>query len=204
MKNNYDDIILKYLSDLLGEKEKVEFEEELKKNPELNKRFEHFQNTLGEIKDLVSEDSGSVYFSNLVPKVRDKIESDKNVVVPAYAKKAIAFGLALVLLFIVVFINTEGDIDLNFESLTVTIDSTDSDELNDFVDLRYSDIEVYDLISGIELENYSEAINEQLSENLDDLYDYSDYAYLGINGINGISDSEEDEIFESLIDKKIL
>ena len=204
MKNKYDDIILKYLSDLLDENERSDFESELEKNSELKIRFEAVSKNLQDIKQLTPKDSDTGYFANLVPKVRERMDTRSGKLISGPVKKAFGFGLAVVLVMIFVLQNGEGNYDFNFESFTSTLEGADNEELNEFVELRFSDIELYDLISEIDLENYSDAVNEQLAINKDEFYDYTEYSYFGIDGITDISEFEENEIYSSLIDKKIL
>lgn len=204
MKNNYDDIILKYLSDLLDENERNNFESELEKNSVLKNRFEAVSKNLEDIKQLTPKDSDSGYFAHLLPKVRERMDTRSGKMISGSVQKALGFGLAVVLVMIIVLQNGDESYDFNLESVTSLLESTNSAELNEFIEIRYSDIELYYLISEIDLENYSNAINEQLAINSDEFYDYTEYSYLGLDGISDISESEESEIYSSLIDKKIL
>lgn len=204
MKNNYDEIILKYLSDLLDENERSNFESELEKNSVLKNRFEAVSKNLEDIKQLTPKDSDSGYFANLLPKVRERMDTRSGKMISGSVQKALGFGLAVVLIMIIVLQNGDESYDFNLESVTSLLESTNSAELNEFIEIRYSDIELYFLISEIDLENYSNAINEQLAINSDEFYDYTEYSYLGLDGISDISESEESEIYSSLIDKKIL
>lgn len=205
MKNKYDDYIFRYLSDLLNENERNEFESELKVDSNLQNRFEAIRSNLKNIKQLIPADSDSVYFSNLVPKIRERMDSGRSrKIFSGTVKKAFGFGLAAVLVMIVVLQNGEDTIEPVIESVTSLFESANGEELNEFIELRYSDLADYDLISKIDLAIYSSAINEQIVVNDEDMYDHAGYSYLGLDGINDINESDEDEIYASLIDKKIL
>jgi len=204
MKNNYDDIILKYLSDLLDEKERYDFESELGKNSGLKERFEAVSKNLEDVKQLSVRDSDTGYFAGLVPKVRERMDAGPRRIITGNVQKALGMGLTVFLVMFLILQNGKGTSDFNFESFTITLESADNEELNEFVELRYSDLEHYDIISEIDLENYSNAVNEQLAINDEAMDDYAGYSYFGLDGIDDISESEEDEIYSSLIDKKIL
>ena len=139
--------------------------------------------------------------------MRKKIESKPTKIWSGTIQKAVGLSTALVLVIFVVLQTSNGTGDFNLdliESITYTLEETDNDEFNDFVDLRYSDTELFDIYSEMELKNYSSNLNMELALNNDELYDFTNYSYLGVDGISGLSESEEFQIYSSLIDKKIL
>ena len=75
MKRN--DEILKYLSDLMNDKEKAEFEREISLSDDLGKEVEKYQSLLGQIKFNADIKEDSPYFQNLLPRVREKIGKGK-------------------------------------------------------------------------------------------------------------------------------
>jgi hypothetical protein len=204
MKDNYDDIILKYLSDLLDDDEKNRFEKELKINKELKNRFELVCQKMDGIKNLNQIDSDPGYLIGLVPKIHERIDSRSGTYSPSLIQKAIGVGLAVLLVLVLLLPTGDNNVDFNFESVSTEIAKTGNEELNQFVELRYSDMVLYDITSEIDLNNYSDAINTELTYNGDYIYDYDEYANFGLNGISGLSENEVSEIYSSLIDKKIL
>jgi hypothetical protein len=103
MKNNYDDIILKYLSDILDDKERSDFESELGKNSVLKDRFEVVSKNLEDLKQLTPVDSDTSYFSNLLPKVRKRMDAEPKRLISGNIQKALGLGVAMVLVMIIVF-----------------------------------------------------------------------------------------------------
>jgi hypothetical protein len=204
MKNKYDDIILKYLSGLLDEDEMKSFDAEIEKNTDLKNHFEEFRSKMAEIKDLNPDESNHDYFINLIPKVHEKLDARSGKRISFSLPKTIGYALAVVLI-IFVLVQNGGDYEIfDSESVFSTLEKTDNEELNEFVELRYSDTQLYDIIDDIDLDNYSEAINQQMNQNTEVLYNYAEYSYYGLEGISDISETEENEIYKSLIDKKIL
>ncbi len=204
MKNKYDDIIMKYLSGLLDKDEAEKFEAEIENNEDLRNRFDEFRLKMADIKDLIPKESDQGYFIHLIPEVREKLDARSGKRISFPIPKAISYGLAAAIL-VFFFVQIGGDNEI-FDSETVitALEKTDNEELNEFVELRYSDAQLYDIIDDIDLDNYSEAINEQVAENSDILYNYTEYANYGLEGIADISENQENDIYNNLIDKKIL
>jgi hypothetical protein len=84
MKRNDD--ILRYLSDFMSEKEKLEFEKELSFSEELRNQVAQKKSILEKMNALTDIKEDSPYFQNLLPRVRAKIEKKKSTVwVPRWA-----------------------------------------------------------------------------------------------------------------------
>jgi hypothetical protein len=204
MKNNYDDIILKYFSGLLNEKEAENFETEIEINTELKNRYGELRKKFADIRDLNPKEANPGYFINLIPEVREKLDNRSGMGISFSLQKALGFAMALVLLIFVLVQNGEDTVNLDSETVLSTLEKTDNEELNEFVELRYGDDQLYDVMGDIDLDNYSDALNEQLAVNTEDLYNYTEYAFYGLDGISEITENQENDIFSSLIDKKIL
>jgi hypothetical protein len=76
MKKN-EEIILKYFSDSLNEKERIEFEKELSLSKELNDEFTVFKNRIDLLKFDYDIPLDERYFANLLPRMRIRIEKRK-------------------------------------------------------------------------------------------------------------------------------
>ena len=154
MENN--DTILKYLSGLLDEKEKSDFEKELTGNPELKNEFERISKSLDELKTTPEVDNA--YFANLEQKVRNKSTGKLRT-----HNLGFSFGLGAVfsILFIIAvynFIFDKSGNNVNSNKITSTI-VLSSDDLAD----SYS---IDDLESlGITADDYFSAGFSGLSEN---------------------------------------
>lgn len=75
-----DDMILKYLADLMTETEKNDFEKELSLSEELRKDLAKQKDLLGSLNGLADVKEDSPYFQNLLPNVRAKLEKRKRTV----------------------------------------------------------------------------------------------------------------------------
>lgn len=75
MKRN--DEILKYLSDLMNDKEKAEFEKEVSLSDDLRMEVENYKSILGQLKLNADIKEDSPYFQNLLPRVREKLGKGK-------------------------------------------------------------------------------------------------------------------------------
>lgn len=204
MKNKYDDMIIKYFSGLLDKEEEKKFEAEIEINTSLKTRYEELSTKIKNFRDLNPKEADTGYFINLIPRVREKLDARSVKRTPLFLKRALGLGLAAALLIFVFVQNGEDTENFDYGSVLSALENTNTEELNEFVELRYSDEQIYDDISEFDLDNYSDAINEQLAVNTEDLYSYSEYAFYGLQGVSEISESEENEIYKSLIDKKIL
>lgn len=85
---NYRERIIKYLSELMDEKEKISFEEELKKSEFLKMEFDRVNDSLRSL-DYSYTDADEKYFVNLLPKVRTRIDT------PVKKSFLIRFGYAV-------------------------------------------------------------------------------------------------------------
>lgn len=89
--------ILRYLSELMDDKEKFEFEKELKANSVLTDEFDHLKSTLDDF-STANIEVDERYFNNLIPSVRNKMEA------PARTKMLprLAFGFPTFIVMIIV------------------------------------------------------------------------------------------------------
>jgi hypothetical protein len=74
MKND-DKIIVKYLSQLMSDDEKLIFENELVESPELNDAKIRIEQTISELK-LPEEIIDERYFNNLLPRVHERLDKE--------------------------------------------------------------------------------------------------------------------------------
>ncbi|MBI3125393.1 MAG: hypothetical protein HYZ10_13405 [Ignavibacteriales bacterium] len=89
--------ILRYLSELMGDREKIEFEKELETNSALADELSQ-QKTILENLSIENIDADERYFDSLIPKVRSRIEK------PAKANllPRLAFGLPTLVVVVIV------------------------------------------------------------------------------------------------------
>jgi hypothetical protein len=125
MKKN-DEKILKYLSNLMTDEETTAFKKELEISESLRKEFEIIKQKILQISSVKNPDINDLYFTNLIPKVQQKISSTKSLwkktyfyyVVPTVSAAAIIFFL---------FFNTKNNFEAQYKELAIEIVSSISD-----------------------------------------------------------------------------
>jgi hypothetical protein len=195
--------ILKYLSNLLSENEKEKFEKEISESTELRAEIEKIKNNLNKIKSLGNVDLDTSYFNNLLPKVRERIEqkSKKKAINPLLLMPTTA--ALIVVLFTFLF---PADNSVNYQKFikSLTQDSTGinfisyleqtlpgSYGLSDSEDFDSSAVDSY-----LQL-NASDIPSEELTSPVPLIEEYSYYS-------DALSESQIDQIYNKLKDKKIL
>lgn len=125
MKKN-DEKILKYLSNLMTDEETTAFKKELEISESLRKEFEIIKQKILQISSVKNPDINDLYFANLIPKVQQKISSNKSLwkktyfyyVVPTVSAAAIIFFL---------FFNTKNNFEAQYKEVATEIVSSISD-----------------------------------------------------------------------------
>jgi hypothetical protein len=118
--------ILKYLSNLMTDEETTAFKKELEISESLRKEFEIIKQKILQISSVKNPDINDLYFTNLIPKVQQKISSTKSLwkktyfyyVVPTVSAAAIIFFL---------FFNTKNNFEAQYKELAIEIVSSISD-----------------------------------------------------------------------------
>ncbi|MCF8259181.1 MAG: hypothetical protein K9J12_00255 [Melioribacteraceae bacterium] len=129
MKNR--EIILKYLSDLMSEKERSDLEKRLDEDDNLKSELLLFQNKM----NLLQIDENAVddrYFSSLIPKIREKL--DEKVSRPMYKLIFPLSGVVTTLLIFLIGFNNTKDIK-EFDNYLISEDEFEifSDESVSFM-----------------------------------------------------------------------
>lgn len=203
MKNR--ETILKYLSDLMDENEKKQFEERLHTDNELKNELEKIQKSINELGELDGPEIDSAYFNNLIPKFRAKLESNKRkktiVLVPAVAFVA----TVLIIYFLQIPISERNKFELNIspEELTAIVSESDSFAIDELYETNFiEDYAYYNSSEGAdELDLYLD--DSFVSEfNLDEIESY--YTNEQADDYGNFSNEQVDIIYEELLNKKIL
>ncbi len=205
MKN--DEIILKYLSDLMDEDEKKQFEIRLGKDQNLKNDFESINNKLNTFTDTNVIETDSSYFINLMPKMRNKIERKERNRILTLAP-IISFGVAALLIFFLqlpkIMHKDTPDNYAAIDDLSSILSDLETTYLNDYFEGSYIyDYAYYDdRHTGDIFDLY---LNQQINiENGFDLRN-GDYIDQEISvELNDFSDEEIGIIYEELLNKKIL
>ncbi len=200
---NNKDTILKYLSDLMGEDEKREFEAELKNNPVLKEEFNKYSESISNFVDETQIEEDTAYFNNLLPKVRMKVGKKRKARTIIFAP-VLSFGIVIFMLLLLNFpSNRNSNLIGDFAELDISeaLADTDDKELEDLFERNFiNDYSFYhtgDFTSNFDItEEELFYNNTQINDETYPEYDYELY--------EDISDSEADIIYEELINKNIL
>lgn len=205
MKNK--DIILKYLSDMLSDEEKSQFELRLKSDISLKEDYHKIIAKLNLLNEQNQIEDDSNYFSTIIPRVREKVESKFESKIFKIAP-GIAFGIVALLIFLLQLPenqqNNFSEFDMVSADFSNLILEMDFEDLNDFFDNGYIyDYAYYsDKHSGaiFDLMIIEEANNEFGYDPID-----SDFINSEISlDLKDITDEEIGVIYEELLNKKIL
>ncbi|HET55306.1 MAG TPA: hypothetical protein ENN33_08825 [Ignavibacteria bacterium] len=205
MKNK--DIILKYLSEMLSDEEKSQFELRLKSDISLKEDYHKIIAKLNLLNEQNQIEDDSNYFSTIIPRVREKVESKSESKIFKIAP-GIAFGIVVLLIFLLQLSenqqNNFSEFDMVSADFSALILEMDFEDLNEFFDNGYIyDYAYYsDKHSGaiFDLMIIEEANNEFGYDPID-----SDFINSEISlELKDITDEEIGIIYEELLNKKIL
>jgi len=205
MKNK--DIILKYLSDMLSDEEKSQFELRLKSDISLHEDYNKIIAKLNLLNEQNQIEDDSNYFSSLIPRVKEKIESKSESKIFKIAP-GIAFGIVALLIFLLQLPenqqNNFSEFDMVSADFSTLILEMNFEDFHDFFDNGYIyDYAYYsDKHSGaiFDLMVIDEANNEFGYDPID-----SDFINSEISlELKDITDEEIGIIYEELLNKKIL
>jgi hypothetical protein len=189
--------ILKYLSDLMNEAEKSEFERELSTNEMLRAEYEKIKNGLNELKFVPKTDE--TYFRNLPVNIRERISRKKK---KKYYRTFVATAAFTVL--ILFFILPQNNKD-NSELLQTNFDFTyNIDQINEEI---YSNTSLDEIAEGFSLDRYLSNLSKNVSP--EEVEEYLDEEYAGIPADLilenlQISDTEIERIYNELKKEKFL
>jgi len=178
MKKN-EDMILKYLSDVMNEKEKAEFENKLKSSNELKQEYESILSLLNQFKEFEKAQVDERYFDSLLPRVNEKIYAKKRFTVI----RKLSYVLPAIIIFILVLIMypaSSPTFDKSLQSITKEMVNYYSNNLDEFtteqiVPVQYEENYDANFIEDLELprvyiNKYAPAIFEE-SQVIDKLSD---------------------------------
>jgi len=165
--------ILKYLSGMMSDSEMKLFEEKLKISEELNSQLNSAREALSEF-DIKSIDVNETYFNNLVPRIRQRLDSEKKY----HLRKKLYYlvpALTIILLAIVFYPRNNNNLGNNLHELAeVVVNNIDDSEVTD----KYSNYIILDasyntLLSNKDFTVGLENSNEAIPDSYFKLVDYS-------------------------------
>ena len=197
MKN--DERIIKYLDGELEEEEKALFEKDLSRSETLRNELAAYKKVLTAFDEQKLFDTESMYFTNLVPAIREKL-GQRETINPF---RKLGYAAAFILLFVAgyfifqpLFISSSEQI-ATIEELADNMTDTELDEMIDY------------LVEGDETELFDEDLYNFEEDDLENIIYVSTYetklaiiSDFGINNfLSDIPETEKEEIYNELINK---
>lgn len=197
MKN--DERIIKYLDGELEEEEKALFEKDLSRSETLRNELAAYKKVLTAFDEQKLFETESMYFTNLVPAIREKL-GQRETINPF---RKLGYVAAFILLFVAgyfifqsLFISSSEQI-ITIEELADNMTDTELDEMIDY------------LVEGDETELFDEDLYNFEEDDLENIIYVSTYetklaiiSDFGINNfLSDIPETEKEEIYNELINK---
>ena len=191
--------VLKYFSDELSTEEKRNFEKEIEASEELQKEFYKMEKSLSGLKEDADVKTAGTYFVNLVPNVRKRMEKKKKFfTVP----KLVTAVPVIVILFVlsISFNDTNKNftfsLDEHSEALNEIVKEASIEQLSEFVDVNtnYESNNFNVLSDNLNIDNENILV---VGENV--LQNFDEYEL-----VNNLSEDELNEIYNKLLNAKIL
>lgn len=192
------DEILKYLSDMMNDREKREFENKLNSSAELQTELNEAKQMLNSFSALDNAAVNEQYFANLLPRARMKMERKKKFGIVKKISFAVPVLTSAVILFFLFSPAKVQDIGEQPGILVNNIleNASDTDVVRKVVDdvylessMMYS--ESSELLSAAELP-------ENVSISKDKLFSVVDLAYTDYSSLQNLPDEDFNEIYEKL------
>lgn len=199
-----NDEIIKYLAGNMELSEKAEFEERISKDSNLKLQLEEYKSNLSSIKELANMEAENNYFNGLLPKIRERIEPEKQSTVNVWKKIAFSFPIIMILAFFLYkqFIST-GVTNTNDMQTVITKmnDTTKVELLNRFADRNsLNDL----LLQQDSVQTLSEEISRELFKSVTVSNDPEVIFIDEYEVINELSRDEAELVYKNLINKKIM
>lgn len=126
MKKN-DERILKYLSKLMSENERLDFEIKLASSDELKSDLASINNQLEEVSFPKTIEVDERYFANLLPRVRERLEKKKKIILWKSAYYFTPTAAAVVILSFLLF-SSKAEFDTQYKELADEVVNNFSDK----------------------------------------------------------------------------
>jgi len=194
MKN--DRKIFEYFSDLMDEKEKKIFEEELKNSFSLNSMFNHYSEQLDELSELKNVEIDERYFSKLIPQIHKRLDRrKKNINKSIYYAIPITTAVIIAILF---FLFKNADTQSQLRSLTDVVVNNIEDE--DVASVLLSDYSLENSIfyNAEKSSSFNTGLPEEIEVRNGEFYNIIYVSLLDYNKSDFISDKELQSIYNKI------
>ncbi len=196
MKKN-EEKILKYLSGLMNEGEKIQFEKELTNSSELKNDFDNINQKLGELLEVKDAAVSETYFTNLTPRVREKLKrSDRK---SWYAKLYYIVPVTAAVLVTIMFWPKE-EITFSDHTAQLTDEIVNNLDNEQIADKVFSEVyNTEELLVDTKDENiFSISLPDEVAITNNKLFSEIDIAYFDYSVLDEISDEEINSIYKKI------
>ena len=190
------DEVLRYLAGMMSESETKLFEQKLKASDELNSQLRCVREKLSDL-DLKNIDANELYFNNLLPRMRERLEYKKK---HSVLKKIyyLAPALTIIITVIIFFPRSSRSTEFNYQDLAEVVVNNINDEE---VTSKYVSENILDpsLSPIVDNSDYSVGLDNNRGKIPDSyirLLDYSNTETFRM--LNNLSDEELNNIYKEL------
>lgn len=195
--------ILTYICELMDENEKLKFESELKTSDSLLVEYQDVKAGLSKINELNNIRTNEFYFNNLLPRMRSKLLLGRKRNKKFEFITGLSFALiSIFTLFIVLQFNFNVKLpdsnpsNVDISEILKDVSDTDLIKTGEMYSYLYSDYQM-------DVKNYENLFDEISIE------DYNQYLKFKTNYYTGsleysLSDEELTQVYQTIMDKKIL
>ncbi|PJA97984.1 MAG: hypothetical protein CO128_09720 [Ignavibacteriales bacterium CG_4_9_14_3_um_filter_30_11] len=191
-----DKRIFKYLDNVLDKNEKLKFEDDLIKLPELKKEFEKYKLLNSKFNNEKEIEFDKTYFNGIVSEFRNRLETKKK------SKKIFAFSFANSLAAIIIFyLILSPSNSLNLNEIVKNWNENDFNNAIEYAEPKLSEFSIadYSTLDSLVTNMLSDELNLLSSKEALNVIDNSlDYKNITIQ----ISNVEAEEIYNKILNKK--
>jgi len=186
----------KYLDNVLDKNEKLKFEDDLIKLPELKKEFEKYKLLNSKFNNEKEIEFDKTYFNGIVSEFRNRLETKKK------SKKIFAFSFANSLAAIIIFyLILSPSNSLNLNEIVKNWNENDFNNAIEYAEPKLSEFSIadYSTLDSLVTNMLSDELNLLSSKEALNVIDNSlDYKNITIQ----ISNVEAEEIYNKILNKK--
>lgn len=193
-----NDEILKYLSEMMDDRERREFENKLNTSAELKKQLDEAEQMLNNLTAVNDTAVNEQYFANLLPRARMKMEKKKKIGIVRKISLAVPVLASAVILF---FLFSPEKVRVIGDQPQVLVNNV----LENVSDKEIAEQVINDVYfeSSMMYGESSELLSEtELPENItvskDKLFSVVDLAYTDYSTLQNLSDEDFNEIYQKL------
>jgi hypothetical protein len=202
-----DDRIILYLDGQLSEKDKLDFENELKENDELKSQMEKYKSFFSSINSLKNIEIDEVYFANNIPRFRGKLDKKRKFVLVPKFSLILSTAVAVFLIFFLILNNNKTE--TSTKSLNTLVKNANQNEMQAVFDTYTNNLNLPDALnaSTITDTNTSSVINQSFFNELhlsqNEVQKYLNSQNIDYNNlISGLGDHEIETLYNELNSKK--